>query len=39
VLDFARTMAEIDALDLPEGPKRKFLRDNAVRVYNLGGRL
>jgi predicted TIM-barrel fold metal-dependent hydrolase len=39
VLDFARTMAEIDALDLPEGPKRKFLRDNAVRVYKLEGRL
>jgi hypothetical protein len=39
VLDFARTMAEIDALELPEGPKRKFLRDNAVRIYKLDGRL
>ena len=39
VLDFARTMAEIDALDLPEVPKRKFLRDNAIRVYKLEGRL
>jgi predicted TIM-barrel fold metal-dependent hydrolase len=39
VLDFARTMAEIEALELPEVPKRKFLRDNAVRVYKLEGRL
>lgn len=39
VLDFARTMAEIEALDLPEVPKRKFLRDNAIRVYRLEGRL
>jgi predicted TIM-barrel fold metal-dependent hydrolase len=39
VLDFARTMAEIDALELPEEPRRKFLRDNAVRVYKLDGRL
>jgi predicted TIM-barrel fold metal-dependent hydrolase len=39
VLDFARTMAEIEALDLPDGPKRKFLRDNAIRVYRLDGRL
>jgi uncharacterized protein len=39
VLDFARTKAEIDALDLPEGPKRKFLRDNAIRIYKLEGRL
>ena len=39
VLDFARTMAEIEALDLPEVPKRKFLRDNAIRVYKLEGRL
>jgi predicted TIM-barrel fold metal-dependent hydrolase len=39
VLDFARTMAEIDALDLPEVPKRKFLRDNAIRIYKLEGRL
>lgn len=39
VLDFARTMAEIDALELPEVPKRKFLRDNAIRIYKLEGRL
>ena len=39
VLDFARTMAEIDALDLPEVPKRKFLRENAIRIYKLEGRL
>jgi len=32
-------MAEIDALGLPDGPKRKFLRDNAIRVYGLEGRL
>ena len=35
VLDFSRTMAEIAALDLPEDIARKFLRDNAVRLYNL----
>jgi len=39
VLDFARTMSEIDALGLPDGPKRKFLRDNAIRIYGLEGRL
>jgi len=39
VLDFARTMAEIEALELPEVPKRKFLRDNAIRIYKLEGRL
>lgn len=36
VLDFARTMAEIEALDLPEAVLRKFLRGNAERVYGLG---
>ncbi len=35
VLDFARTRAEIEALELRPGPKRKFLRDNAVRIYGL----
>jgi len=35
VLDFGRTMQQIDALELREGPKRKFLRDNAVRIYKL----
>lgn len=37
VLDFERTRTEIEALDLPEGAKRKFLRDNALRVYGLDG--
>ena len=35
VLGFERTRAEIEALELPEPAKRKFLRDNAIRVYNL----
>lgn len=35
VLDFARTMREIDALEIPDGPKRKFLRDNIARIYDL----
>ncbi len=35
VLDFSRTMAEIAALDLSEDVRRKFLHDNAVRIYNL----
>jgi predicted TIM-barrel fold metal-dependent hydrolase len=35
VIGFERTRAEIEALSVPDGPKRKFLRDNAVRVYNL----
>jgi predicted TIM-barrel fold metal-dependent hydrolase len=35
VLDFERTRTEIEALDLPEQSKRKFLRDNAIRVYRL----
>ncbi|MBM3505485.1 MAG: amidohydrolase [Alphaproteobacteria bacterium] len=36
VLDFERTIQEIDALNLRPVPKRKFLRDNALRVYKLG---
>lgn len=36
VLDFARTMAEIEALGLPEAVLRKFLHGNAERVYGLG---
>lgn len=39
VLDFERTRAEIEALDLRPEPKRKLLRDNAVRIYGLEGRL
>lgn len=37
VLDFGRTMAEIDALGLPEPVREKFLRTNALRVYKLDG--
>lgn len=36
VLDFERTMREIDALELPEPVREKFLRGNALRVYRLG---
>jgi len=35
ILEFRRTREEIDALDLPEDVKRKLLRENAYRVYNL----
>lgn len=35
VLDFGRTREEIEALGLREEPKRKLLRDNALRVYKL----
>ena len=36
VLDFKRTRAEIEALELrPEVPTRKLLRDNALRIYKL----
>lgn len=35
VVDFARARAEIDELDLRDGPKRKLLFENAVRVYRL----
>jgi hypothetical protein len=35
VLDFGRTMREIDALELRPDSKRKFLRDNVVRAYGL----
>ena len=37
VLDFVRTRREIEELNLRPGPKRKFLRDNAARVYKLEG--
>lgn len=39
VLDFAETLRQIDALDLRETPKRKLLRDNALRLYRLGARV
>ena len=35
VLDFARTRDEIEALNLREEPKRKLLRENALRLYKL----
>lgn len=35
VLDFARTRAEIEALNLRAAPKRKLLRENALRIYKL----
>ena len=37
VLDFGETMRQIDALNLRPGPKRKFLRDNVLRIYGLDG--
>jgi predicted TIM-barrel fold metal-dependent hydrolase len=35
VIDPERAMREIEDLNLRPGPKRKFLRDNAIRVYKL----
>jgi predicted TIM-barrel fold metal-dependent hydrolase len=35
VLDFARTMKEIDALDLGDVPRRKLLVENTARIYGL----
>lgn len=35
VVDFVRARREIEELDLREGPKRKLLRENAVRVFGL----
>lgn len=35
VLDFERTVTEIDALGLRETSRRKLMRDNALRVYGL----
>lgn len=37
VLDFERTRAEIEGLGLRPESKRRFLRDNAIRVYKLPG--
>ncbi len=37
VLGFERTRAEVEALGLRPGPLRKFLRENALRVYGLAG--
>jgi hypothetical protein len=36
VLDFRRTVGEIDALGLKPAVRRKFMRDNALRIYGLG---
>lgn len=35
VLDFEETIRQIDALGLRPGPRRKFLRDNVLRIYGL----
>jgi hypothetical protein len=35
VLDFERTVDEIDALGLRDGSRRKFMRDNVMRLYGL----
>jgi uncharacterized protein len=35
VLDFKRTRDEIEALKLRPEPKKKLLRDNALRIYRL----
>ena len=35
VLDFGQTMQQIDELNLRPGPKKKFLRDNVLRIYGL----
>lgn len=37
VLDFNRTVDEIDALGLRDGVRRKLMRDNVLRVYGLDG--
>jgi len=39
VLRFERTVAEIDALGLKPEVRRKFMRDNALRLYGLADRL
>ncbi len=35
VLDFERTRKEVEALNLRPQAKKKFLRDNAIRIYKL----
>lgn len=35
VLDFERTREEVEALNLRPIPKKKMLRDNALRIYGL----
>jgi predicted TIM-barrel fold metal-dependent hydrolase len=38
VLDFGETMRQIDELQLRPDSKRKFLRDNVLRIYGLDGK-
>ena len=38
VLRFQRTVEEIDQLDLKPEVRRKFMRDNVIRIYGLEGR-
>jgi uncharacterized protein len=35
VLDFVRTREELELLQLRDAPKRKLLRENALRIYKL----
>jgi predicted TIM-barrel fold metal-dependent hydrolase len=35
ILDFERTLKQIDDLQLRPIPKQKLLRDNAIRIYKL----
>ena len=37
VLDFGETMRQIDELQLRPASQKKFLRDNALRIYKLDG--
>lgn len=37
VLDFERTVSEIDGLGLRDGARRKLMRDNVLRIYGLDG--
>lgn len=37
VLDFGRTIDDIDGLGLRDAPRRKLLRDNVLRIYGLDG--
>lgn len=37
VLDFERTVSEIDGLGLRDGARRKLMRDNVLRIYRLDG--
>ena len=39
VLDFKRTIDEIDALGLKSEVRRKLFRDNVIRIYDLENQL